>query len=127
MPANQLAFRGPDFQLGIEPEIKKEMSSLQVPSELQGNPPFAWKFADDNFKILTVGPIGVGGKIYLTINQEVAPWAADQEADKRNRALISDFISTVPEYTNAFAGLVVGAIEAGGHRGFRTVYENPAQ
>jgi hypothetical protein len=122
--ANQLAYRGPNYQLGIDPEIKKEMSKLQVPRELQGNPPFAWKFGDDSFKIVNVSPIGVGGKIYLTITQEIAPWGAEQDADQRNRVLILDFIRAVPEYVSVFAGLVVGASEAGGHRLFRTVYEN---
>jgi hypothetical protein len=122
--ANQLAFRGPNFQLGIDPEIKKEMSALQVPRELQGNPPFAWKLADHDFKILNVGPIGVGQKLYLMITQETAQLGPDQEAEQKNQVLISDFIRAVPEYANVFAGLVIAATEAGGHRGFRTVYEN---
>src|SRR5262245_2960290 len=124
--ANQLASRGQNFQLGIDPEIKKEMSRLQVPRELQGNPPFAWKLGNDSFKIVNVGPIGVGGKIYLTITQEIAPWGADQDADQQNRVLIMEFIRSVPEYSNVFEGLVVGASEAGGHRVYRTVYENKA-
>jgi hypothetical protein len=122
--ANQMAYRGPNLQLSIDSEIKKEISTLQVPPELQGNPPFAWKLGDDSFKVLNVGLIGVGGKIYLAITQEVAPWAADQDADQRNRALISDFIRAIPEYAKVFAGLVVGASESGGHRLFRTVHEN---
>ena len=122
--ANRLASRGPNFQLGIDPEIKKEMARLQVPRELQGNPPVAWKLGDDSFKILYVGPIGVGGKIYLSITQEIAPWSADQDADQQNSVLITEFIRSFPEYSNVFAGLVVGASEAGGHRLFTTVYES---
>ena len=119
--ASQLAYRGPNFQLGIYSEIQKEILKLQLPPELQGQPPFVWKFGGDEYKVLNVGPIGVGGKIYLMVTQEIAPWGADQEADQRNRALIADFERAVPEYSSAFAGLVVGAKESGGNRIFRTV------
>jgi len=125
--ALQLVYRGPNFQLGIQEEIKKEASKLQVPIELQGQAPFTWHFGGHTFRILNVGPIGVGGKVYLMINHEISPWDADQEADQQNRALISDFARSIPEYRNVFAGLVVGAIERGGHRGFRTIDENTAQ
>jgi hypothetical protein len=121
--ASQLAYRGPNFQLGISSEIQKEGSTLQLPRELQGQAPFVWKFGANEYKILNAGPIGVAGKIYLMVTQEVAPWGADQEADQHNRALISDFGRAIPEYTNVFAGLVVGAKERGGNRLFRTVDE----
>jgi hypothetical protein len=124
--ANQLASRGPNFQLGITSEIQKDMQKLQLPPQLQGQAPFIWKFGEHAYKILNVGPIGVGGKIYLTLTQETAPWGVDQEADQQNRALISDFARAVPEYTNVFAGLVVGAKERGGNRLFRTVDETTA-
>jgi len=124
--ASQLASRGPNFQLGITSEIQKDMQKLQLPTQLQGQAPFIWKFGDHEYKILNVAPIGVGGKIYLTLTQETAPWGADQEADQHNRALISDFARAVPEYTNVFAGLVVGAKERGGNRLFNTVDETTA-
>lgn len=119
--ANQLAYRGPNFQLGISSEIQKEMQKMRLPSELQGQAPFIWKFSGGEYKVLDIGPIGVGGKIYLMITQEIAPWGADQEADQRNRALIADFKRAVPEYSSVFAGLLVGAKESGGNRFFRTV------
>jgi hypothetical protein len=126
MAASQLASRGPNFQLGITSEMQKDMQKLQLPPQLQGQAPFIWKFGDHEYKILNVGPIGVGGKIYLTLTQETAPWGANQEADQHNRALISDFARAVPEYTNVFAGLVVGAKERGGNRLFNTVDETTA-
>lgn len=43
--AEQLAFRGPNLQLGIHPEIQSELSALKRPPELAGQPPFEWKFA----------------------------------------------------------------------------------
>lgn len=120
--ARDLAYRGQNFQLGIQPEIEGDLSKLQVPHELQGQPPFTWQLGDHAFKIVNVGPIGVAGKIYLYITQEIEPWGANEEADQQNRQLIREFERVFPEYTDAFAGLVVAAIERGGTRGYRTVY-----
>lgn len=119
--ATQLAYRGPNFALGILQEIQREAESLEVPPEIQGPPPFTWKFANGTYKILNVSPLGVGGKIYLTITQETDPWPDDQAPDRHNRALIAEFRRVFPEYATVFAGLVVAAREPGGNRIFRTV------
>jgi hypothetical protein len=122
--ALQLADRGPFFQLGIRPEIEKEIGEVKKPNNLQGQPPFVWDFGKSTFKVLNVGPIGVGGKVYLLIDHEVEPWAEDKEADRQNRDLITAFARTYPEYKDVFAGLVVRAHERGGSRGYGTVDEN---
>jgi hypothetical protein len=122
--ALQLADRGPFLQLGIRPEIEKEIGEARRPDSLRGQPPFSWDFGPLTFKVLNVGPVGVGGKIYLLINHEIEPWAEDKEADKKNRELIVAFGRTYPEYKDFFAGLVVRAHEHGGTRGFGTVDEN---
>lgn len=122
--ALQLADRGPFFQLGVRPEIEREMGEVQRPHILQGQPPFTWDLDKSTFKVLNVGPIGVGGKIYLLVNHEVEPWAADKEADRKNRDFITAFAKAYPEYRDAFAGLVVRAHERGGSRGYGTVNEN---
>jgi hypothetical protein len=119
--ANQLAYRGPNFRLGISQEVERELKDLDLPPEIQGPPPFTWKFGDRAYKILNVGPIGVGGKIYLTITQETERWQDDQEPDRHNRALIAEFRQAFPEYAAVFVGLVVGAQEPGGNRLYRTV------
>ena len=123
--ALQFAERGPSFQLGIQPEIQKEMTQLQVPREIQGQPPFSWQFEKSSFRVSAVGPIGVGGKIYLNIEQEVSTWTGDKDADRKNRDLIEAFKKAFPEYLDVFAGLVVAAREQGGTRGFRTVDAKP--
>lgn len=122
--ALQLADRGPFFQLGIRPEIEKGMGEVQRPDLLQGQTPFTWNFDKSTFKVLNVGPIGVGGKVYLSVDHEVAPWAEDKEADRENRDLITAFAKAYPEYKDAFAGLIVRAHERGGRRGYGTVDEN---
>lgn len=122
--AMQLAGRGPFLQLGIQQEIQEELRNAQVPRDLQGPPPFNWRFGSAAFKVLNIGPIGVGGKIYLNIDHEIEPWNDDKVADKKNHELIEDFAKAYPEYKSAFAGLVVRAHERGGNRGFGTVSEN---
>jgi hypothetical protein len=122
--AMQFTGRGPFFQLGIQPEIQKDFSALQPPHELQGPAPFTWQFGQASFKVLNVGALGVNKKIYLNIDQELEPWAADKDADVKNHELISAFAKTYPEYKDVFSGLVVRAHERGGPRGFGTVVEN---
>jgi hypothetical protein len=119
--ALQLAGRGPNLQLGIQPEIQKDMTRLQAPRDIQGQAPYTWKFGNSSFKILVVGPIGVGGNIYLNIEQEIAHWTDDNDADRRNRSLIEAFKKAYPEYSDVFAGLVVAAREQAGPHGYRTV------
>jgi hypothetical protein len=119
--ALQLAERGPNLQLGIRPEIQKDMTQLEVPRDIQGQPPFTWKFGNSSFKILVVGPLGIGGNIYLNIEQEIAQWTDDNDADRKNRNLIAGFKEAYPEYSDVFAGLVVAAREQAGPHGYRTV------
>lgn len=121
--AAQVANRGPSFQMGIAQSISQDLAKLAVPSEIQGPPPFSWKNGDKTYKINGVGPIAVGGKIYLMIAQEVQPWGADEEVDGWNKELLGYFKLRFPEYSNAFAGLVARATERGGTRGYRTVEE----
>ena len=122
--ALQLADRGPYFQLGIRPEIQKGIGELKVPRDLQGQPPYTWQFGESAFKVLNVGAIGVGGKIYLMVDHEIESWSENKIAEKKNRDLIAVFAKTHPEYKSAFAGLIVRAHERGGNRGFGTVDEN---
>jgi hypothetical protein len=122
--ALQLADRGPFFQLGIRPEIEKAIGNVQRPPVLQGKAPFVWNYGKSTFRVLNVGAIGIGGKIYLLVDHEIEPWAEDKEADRKNRDLITAFAKAYPEYKEAFAVLVVRAHERGGNRGFGTVDQN---
>jgi hypothetical protein len=124
--ALQLAARGPFFQLGIQQDIQNGSENVKAPRDLQGRPPFIWQFSQFSFKVLNVGPIGVGQKVYLQVDHEIEPWVNDGEADKINHNFISVFAKAYPEYEDVFAGLVVRAHERGGSRGFGTVFENDA-
>lgn len=125
--ALQLADRGPFFQLGIRPEIEKKMREIKKPEFFEGQPPFTWKYEKSTFKVLNVGPIGVGGKIYLLIDHEIESWADEKEADQKNRDTIAAFAAAYPEFRDVFAGLVVRAHERVGTRLFGTVDENQKQ
>lgn len=122
--AMQLAGRGPFLQLGIQQEIQENLQTLRTPHDLQGSPPFNWQLGNTAFKVLNVGPIGVGQKIYLSIDHEIEPWSDDKVADEKNHTLMAAFSVAYPEYKSIFAGLVVRAHERGSSRGFGTVSEN---
>ncbi|HEY5208746.1 MAG TPA: hypothetical protein VIJ42_04785 [Stellaceae bacterium] len=122
--AQHLVYRGTDVQLGIAPAIDAEIAALPVPAYLRGRPPLGWKFGDDTYHIVNIGAAGAGDKMYLAITQELAPWQGDEDADRRNRGLIADFVKAVPEYADAFAGLVIVARDPDGTHLFRTVAAN---
>jgi hypothetical protein len=119
--ALQLAWRGPNLQLGILQDLRGEMASLRVPNRLQGQPPFLWRFDEESFEVSNVGPIGIGGKVYLIITHHPEVWPDDKAVDQRNRELMAAFKQAYPEYADVFAGLIVEAREKAGMRSYRTV------
>jgi hypothetical protein len=121
--AGQTADRGPNFQMGITKSIAEDMSRLDGPTEVQGQPPFLWKVGTRTWRVLNVSSIAVGGKIYVVISHEVASWQAESQVDGRNRELLAYFKSRFPECPEAFAGLVARATEQGGNRGYGTVHK----
>lgn len=121
--AAQIANRGPDFQMGITQSISRDMAQVSPPREIQGQPPFLWKGKAD-FKILSLGPIAIGGKIDIMINHETGPWKADAEVDGWNKELIAYFKRRFPEYSDSFAGIIVHAKERGSNREYGTVEES---
>ena len=121
--AKQLANRGPNFQLGITQSISTEMSKLTFPTDIQGQPPFLWKTGETTYKVTNVGPIAVGGKIYVVITHEVSPWQSNEQVDGWNKELLTYFKGQFPEYSDVFAGLVARATERGSGRGYGTVEE----
>jgi hypothetical protein len=108
------------LQLGFLPEIRGEMASLPVPKLLRGQPPFSWRFGESSFEVSNVGPVGIGGKVYLIITHLLGQWQDDKTVDQKNRELMAGFKQAFPEYADAFAGLIVEAREKAGVRGYRT-------
>lgn len=122
--ALQLAVRGPFLQLGIQPEIRKNLDSLKPPMNLQGGPPFDWQLGQKTYKVLNVGPIGISESIYLLIDHQMETWADDKVADAENRELIAAFSKAYPEYRQVFAGIMVRAHAREGIQSFSTVVAN---
>lgn len=119
--AARLATRGSDLELGVESDIQSRLGNLPIPAYLRGKPPLSWKMGDDTFKIDNVGAAGVGDSLYLTITQELSPWHSDNDADTRNRLLIREFTTAVPEYSAVFGGLILVARDDAGTHFYRTV------
>jgi hypothetical protein len=122
--AAELADRGPNFQLGIQPKILQDMSRFVKPPEIQGLPPYLWENNNVTWKVLNVGLIAISGRIYVLVSHEVAHWQNDDQVNGWNKALLTYFKTRFPEYSEEFAGLVVSAYERGTNRGYRTVDEN---
>ena len=121
--ASQLAERGPNFQLGVTQSISEDMSKLAVPDAIKGQPPFLLKNGESTYRVQSIAPVAIGGKIYLVIVHEVSPWQTDAQVDGWNRELLSYFKRHFPEYSEVFAGLAARAIERGSNRGYGTVEE----
>ncbi len=124
--ALQLVNRGPDFQLGITQTLTEEMNHLVAPREIQGPSPFSWRDGDKSWKILSIGPLAVAGKVYVSISHEVPQFQTERQVDDWNKELLAYFKDRFPEYADVFAGVVIRAHERGTNRGFGTVEELPA-
>lgn len=121
--AGILADRGPNLQIALQSEIRKEADAapLQRPKELQGALPRTWSLGGQTFTIGEIGPYDIGGELFLKLVQDIGPWTGDADADGRNRQLIAAFTESFPDYASAFAGLAVFARDDKGNRTHRTI------
>lgn len=120
--ANNLAERGSDFELGFRPQMQGEIARLKPPPALQGTNSLTWHLGGKAYKILAVGPVGARQKLYLMVNWQAAAWKDDQEAEARNRRLMTDFARVFPEYAEVFAGVFLSEVERETGRGYRSFY-----
>lgn len=121
--ALQLAYRGNYFQLGLHSEIQQRIAGLPVPQSLRGAVPYVWASEHDEFRVWRIGPLAVGGEVYLQVFHEMPAWKTNQEVDNRNKRLIRLLTQRFPEITDVFAGLVITAQETNSNRQFGTVEE----
>jgi hypothetical protein len=120
--ADNLAERGPDFELALRPQLRAEMAKLKPPRALQGKTTLTWHLGDKTYTILAVGPVGVRQKLYLMINWQTTNWQNDQEVEARSKRLMTDFARVFPEYAEVFAGVIMSAVEKESSRGYRSFY-----
>jgi hypothetical protein len=120
--ADNLAERGPDFELALRPQLRAEMAKLKPPRALQGKTTLTWHLGDKTYTILAVGTVGVRQKLYLMINWQTTNWQNDQEVEARSKRLMTDFARVFPEYADVFAGVIMSAVEKESGRGYRSFY-----
>ena len=116
--------RGPVFQLGIAQTTQKEARDLERPSELQGSPPFTWNLNGGEYTVAQISSIGVDNRLGLIFMLPQTSWTGEQDADTKNRAFITAFIATHPDYSRVFSFLVARALKPDSSGGFGTVYDS---
>ncbi|MBI2678965.1 MAG: hypothetical protein HYX28_09305 [Candidatus Koribacter versatilis] len=114
----------PLLEYGNATELRKELSGLKVPAEIEGQPPFVWKSAKHSFEVSSVQPMAIGGKLFLVVERVADTWPSDKEIDAASKDLITFLQQRYPEYREVFAGIIVRAHEKNGSRGFGTVEED---
>jgi hypothetical protein len=122
--ALQLTNRGQYLQLGLSNAISQDAASFSPTPEIAGQPPYEWRDGSSVYRVLTVGPMAIAGKIYIVINHETGPWVNDKEVDDRNKNLRAYFKRTFPEYRDVFFSVIIRAHEHGTNRGFGTVEQD---
>jgi hypothetical protein len=126
LAAAQLVQRGPDFSLGYASQLATEQAAIPKPKELSGSPPFTLEDHGKAFTLRTIGPSDVGGRLFLGATHEVNAWKSQKDADRLNRELISLIKRLFPEYSSAFAGIIVQGVERGTGRVSVTVEDQPS-
>jgi hypothetical protein len=122
--ALQLTNRGQYLQLGLSNSISQDAASFSPTPEIAGQPPYEWKDGSSVYRILSVGPTAISGKLYIVINHEVGPWTNNKEVDDWNKNLRAYFKRTFPEYRDVFSSVIIRGHERGTTRGFGTVEED---
>jgi len=121
--AADLASRGPFFHSGVQDQIQQEGAQIVPPVEFRSQPPFLLEGPGGPFRIVSLAPISVDRKLYLLI-AHVITLSDSGEIVQNNRDLMKAFAKRFPEYSHAFAGLVVKATGTDGGREWRTQREN---
>lgn len=121
--ASDLAFRGRYLQLGLWQDIQKDLKASELPEALKGQPPFSWQFGQDTFRVIALGPIGVGGKLALIVRREVASLDDTHTVDDESHRMIRGFAGKYPEYSDVFGAIIVQAFEPRSGKIFGTVEE----
>jgi hypothetical protein len=101
-----LANRGEYFRLGVGAEADAGLKALGMPSELAGEPPFAWKLDGATFNVTNVSIVSADGALQLMLYQNDPAADADAAAaEDANRRLADAFTKAHPEYREVFAGV----------------------
>jgi hypothetical protein len=118
-----LASRGPFYHSGVQDEIQQEGARIVPAAEFRSQPPFLLQGPKESFRIVRLAPVAVDKKLYLLISHVVS-LSDSGEIVQNNADLMTVFAMRFPEYSHAFAGLVVEATAPGGDRDWRTERAN---
>jgi len=118
--AAQIANRGPNLSLGFADAIATEQASIPKPKELSGNPPYPFEERGKTFQIRSIGVTDAGDSMYLGLSYDAEPWKSNKQVEAANQELISLIKKRFPEYSSAFGGLIVQAVERGTGRTYAT-------
>ena len=121
--ARGLAARGPNFQLGIQPQILKDMAAAARPPELKGAPPFILSLGGRTYRVSEFTTLGIADKLRLIVKLRPETWTNDAKADLENRAFLDAFLAARPELREVYASVVAQAYKPDGTGGFGTVYD----
>lgn len=122
--SHALTARGPHTKLGLESKLAGETASFPKPAQLQGDAPWSWKAADQSFTISAAQITSDAGKLYLQVLRKPDPKEDENAVDRQNRDLVAYIKAEFPEYRDAFAGLIIQAINPAGQLSHRIVDEN---
>jgi len=112
--ASQVAYRGPNFQLGIWTEMQSEAAALELPPEMQGRPPYAWRLDNSLFRVISVAPAVDDNHLALGIRYQGNQGADPKETEIQSHLLINELKKVHPEYLDGFEAVVVDAESPGG-------------
>jgi hypothetical protein len=125
--ASATAYRGADMQIALKPAVDAQLAKMRVPEELKGNPPRRWRMGGHDYQIEQVTIVGSETKLGLVIQYRDATWdASDHEGEKRNRALIHDFVTSHASYAEAFGFVVARLLRPNEEEGWGTVFDATA-
>jgi hypothetical protein len=122
--ARGLADYGVALQPGIARPIREDLQKFNPAPELAGHPPFEWTMSGTTYTVAQAALLGVNKKLGIVFMLPQKEWAGNDEADRFNRAFLSAFVTSHPDYSRSFAFLVARALKPDNSGGFGTVYEN---
>lgn len=117
--------RGRDLSLGIAHEALSALRAHEPPPDLKGVPPFKWRLDGKVYSVESVQIMGVGGQLALVFMHRDEEWddSNEEDAERRNRAFLDNFVHAHPEYKEVFGFLVARIGRPSGNKLWGTVLD----
>jgi len=115
--------RGEALVLDVDQQAIAEMKRL-APTEISGGPPFTFTLQGQPYKVGHITILADGGKLGLSFDLPHDTSLSNADAETANRAFLTGFIATHPEYSQDFEFLSARALKSDNSGSYNTVYEN---